>query len=75
MGILLITAGAAIPDLPLSAVLAVAIGGWTNALMFAPLMVDEGLQTTSPFRAVTVTSFLAVSSGWVAVAAIAVARL
>ena len=75
MGILLIAAGAAIPGLPLVAVLAVAIGGWTNALMFAPLMVSERLQSTWPFRAVTVTSFLAVSSGWVAIASIAVSRL
>ena len=75
MGILLIAAGAAFPDLPLAAVLAVAIGGWTNALMFVPLMVDESLQPTWPFRALTVLSFLAVSSGWVAIAAVAVSRL
>ena len=75
MGILLIAAGGAIPDLPLVAGLAVAIGGWTNALMFVPLMVDEGLQSTWPFRALTVTSFLAVSSGWVAIAGIALTRI
>jgi hypothetical protein len=75
MGILLIAAGAAIQDLPLFAVLAVGIGGWTNALMFAPLMVNERVQATWPFRAITLASFLAVSSGWVAIAAIALTRL
>jgi hypothetical protein len=75
MGILLIAAGGAVPHLPLLASLAVGIGGWTNALMFVPLMVNENLQPTRPFRAVTLLSFLAVSSGWVAIAAITVSRL
>lgn len=75
MGILLIAAGAAMPDLPLIPMLAVGIGGWTNALLFAPLMVDEKLQVTVVFRALTIASFLAVSTGWVWIAALAIGRL
>ncbi len=75
MGILLIAAGAAMPDLPLAPVLAVGIGGWTNALLFAPLMVDEKLQSAVVFRTLTVASFLAVSTGWVWIAALAIGRL
>ncbi|UMG94091.1 hypothetical protein [Nocardioides sp. TF02-7] len=73
MGVLLMAAGVAVPDLPTAVALAVGIGGWTNALLFVPLMVDERQQHRAWFRAVTVASFLAVSGGWVGVAAVAVA--
>jgi hypothetical protein len=75
MGVLLIAAGAAVPGLPLYVALAIGVGGWTNALLFAPLMFDEGIARTAWFRAVTLASFVAVSAGWVALAAIAVGRL
>lgn len=75
MGILLVAAGTAVPDMPIAAALAVGIGGWTNALLFAPLMVNEDVQRTSLFRALTAASFVAVSSGWVAIAAVALSRL
>lgn len=75
MGVLLIAAGAAVPGLPLWVALAIGVGGWTNALLFAPLMFDEDIARTAWFRAVTLVSFAAVSAGWVALAAIAVGRL
>jgi hypothetical protein len=40
MGTLLTAAGAAVPGLPVAAVLAVAIGGWNNTLLFVPLIFD-----------------------------------
>ena len=75
MGGLLIAAGAALPDLPLAVALAIGIGGWTNALLFAPLMFDEGQQQRAWYRLTTIASFVAVSAGWVGVAIHAVAQL
>ena len=75
MGVLLIAAGAAVPGLPLWVALAIGVGGWTNALLFAPLMYKEDVSRTVWFRAVTLASFTAVSAGWVALAVIAVGRL
>jgi hypothetical protein len=75
MGTLLVAAGAAVPDVPIAMALAVGIGGWTNALLFAPLMVNEDVQTTGIFRAMTAISFVAVSGGWVAIATLALGRL
>ena len=75
MGVLLVAAGAAVPDLPLGVALAIGVGGWTNALLFAPLAVRESLQTRPWFRAASLASFAAVSAGWVAVAVVAVGRL
>jgi hypothetical protein len=75
MGGLLVAIGAALPDLPLAVALAVGIGGWTNALLFAPLMVDERQQERRWFRGATAVSFVTVAGGWVGVAAIAVTRL
>lgn len=75
MGGLLVAIGAALPDLPLVVALAVGIGAWTNALLFAPLMVDEAQQERPWFRGVTGLSFIAVAGGWVAVAVIALSRL
>jgi hypothetical protein len=75
MGALLMAAGGAIPAMPVPVALAIGIGGWTNALLFAPLMFDERRQQAAWFRAVTVASFVAVAGGWVATAFVAAARL
>jgi hypothetical protein len=75
MGILLTAAGAAVPALPLTPAFAVAIGRWTNALVFVPLIFDERLQSTRLFRVITAASFTAVSTGWVWIASIALGRL
>lgn len=75
MGVLLMAAGAAVPDIPLAVMLAIGVGGWTNALLFAPLMVDETQQQRPWFRTVTAASFVAVTVGWIALAVIAGARL
>jgi hypothetical protein len=75
MGVLLLAAGAAVPGLPLPVALAIGVGGWSNALLFAPLVLDESIARTAWFRAVTLASFAAVAAGWVALAAIAVGRL
>jgi hypothetical protein len=75
MGGLLVAIGAAIPDLPLVVALAVGIGGWTNALLFAPLVIDESQQGRRWYRVATALSFVAVAGGWVAVAVVAIGRL
>ena len=66
---------AAVPDIPLAVMLAIGVGGWTNALLFAPLMVDETQQQRPWFRTVTAASFVAVTAGWITLAVIAGARL
>lgn len=74
MGGLLIAAGAALPQLPLLIALAIGIGGWSNPLLFAPLMFDEAQQQKLWYRAASVTSFVITSGGWVGVAVFALAR-
>ena len=68
MGALLMVAGTALPGLPAPAAWAIGVGGWTNALLFWPLMVSEAVQRQTWFRAATAASFLAVAGGWVAAA-------
>ncbi len=75
MGVLLVAAGTAVPGLPLWVVLAVGVGGWTNALLFAPLAYDEDVQGRAWYRSVTLLSFIAVAAGWAGVAVVAVSRL
>lgn len=75
MGGLLIAVGAALPGLWLPAALAVGIGAWTNALLFAPLMFDESQQQRAWYRVTTIASFVLTAAGWVGVAAYAVSRL
>lgn len=75
MGVLLMAAGAAFPSMPWAVALAIGVGGWTNALLFAPLMLDERHQQARWFRAVTAASFVAVAGGWVAAAFVAGAQL
>lgn len=75
MGTLLMVAGAALPDLPTATAWAIGVGGWSNALLFVPLMVNEKSQQQLWFRAVTAVSFVAVAGGWVGVAAYAITQL
>lgn len=75
MGGLLVAAGAALPDLPLAIALAIGVGGWSNALLFAPLMYDETQVRRRWYRGTTLVSFVLVAAGWVGVAAYAVSRL
>jgi hypothetical protein len=72
MGGLVTAAGTALPQLPRTVTIPLAVGCWTNALAFAPLAITPSLTNSSAFRAAVTASFVTTSLGWAAVAAIAV---
>jgi hydroxylaminobenzene mutase len=68
MGLILIAVGLALPDLATWIAIPLAIGTWTNALLFAPVAFREDLVARPAFRAIVVVSFVFVSGGLTAVA-------
>jgi hydroxylaminobenzene mutase len=68
MGLILVAAGLALPDLPSWIAIPLAIGTWVNPLMFLPLAFWPEIDKRLPYRAVATVSFVFVSGGLVAVA-------
>ena len=74
MGGLVTAAGTALPRLPRSVAIPLAVGCWSNALAFAPPAITPSIENSPTFRAVVAASFVTTSVGWVAVAVIALRR-
>jgi hypothetical protein len=74
MGGLVTATGVAVPQLPRTVTIPLAVGCWTNALAFAPPAIKPSLTSTPGFRAVVTASFVTTTASWVAVAAIALHR-
>lgn len=74
MGGLVTATGAALPRLPRTVTVPLAVGCWTNALAFAPPAVRPATAHSPTFRALVTASFVVTSTSWVAVAAVAIGR-
>jgi hypothetical protein len=74
MGGLVTATGTALPQLPRTVTVPLAVGCWTNALAFAPPAVRPSIENSPAFRAVVTASFVTINAGFVAVAAIALRR-
>lgn len=74
MGGLVTATGAALPRLPRSVAVPLAVGCWTNALAFAPPAITPSIENSPTFRAAVAASFVTTSAGWVAVAVVALRR-
>ena len=74
MGGLVTATGVALPQLPRTVTIPLAVGCWTNALAFAPLAIKPSITSSPAFRAAVAASFVTTSLSWVAVAVIAVRR-
>jgi hypothetical protein len=74
MGGLLTATGMALPQLPRTVTIPLAVGCWTNALAFAPLAIKPSITNSPAFRAAVTASFVTTSFSWVAVAAIGARR-
>ncbi|MEH3052648.1 MAG: hypothetical protein PGN13_01375 [Patulibacter minatonensis] len=71
MGVILIAVGLALPELADWHRSVLIFGTIVNPLLFLPLAFDESLSKSLPYRALTGASFLAMSTGTVAAAAVA----
>jgi hypothetical protein len=74
MGGLVTAAGVAMPRLPRSVSVPLAVGCWTNALAFAPPAVRPAIEKAPLYRALVAASFATTTAGWVAVAGVAIRR-
>jgi hypothetical protein len=68
MGVILLAVGVAAPGLPAVWQALLVVGAWVNPLLFVPLAFGPDVQRAAPYRAVTLTSFTAMSGGTVAAA-------
>ncbi|SLI64529.1 Uncharacterised protein [Mycobacteroides abscessus subsp. bolletii] len=68
MGILLIAAGLAVPDLPGWLAAVVAYGALLNPTLFLPMAFSQNVASNTSFQVATFTSFVAMSGGLVLVA-------
>ena len=68
MGLILIAVGLALPGIPDWIAAALVFGTLVNPTLFLPLAWDEGWQQRTPYRVVTVVSFIAMSGSLVAAA-------
>ena len=75
LGSLSVLVGTAVPDLPRSVAVPLGIGAWTNANAFGVLVVRPELKEHPLYRAAVATSFVSVSWGCSALAALNVRRL
>lgn len=64
----------AMPRLPRSIGVPLAVGCWTNALAFAPLAVRPAIEKAPLYRALVAASFVTTTASWLAVAGVAVRR-
>ena len=74
MGGLVAIAGTAVPEPPRWVSLALAAGGWTNALAFVPLAIEPAVIRHPIYRTAVAGSFATTTIGWLALAAVAVRR-
>jgi hypothetical protein len=63
-----------VPDAPARAAIPLAVGCWTNAMLFLPLAFKPDIDQGLPFRGAAVASFAATSVGFTGMAATAIAR-
>jgi hydroxylaminobenzene mutase len=68
MGLILIAVGLALPDIPDGIAVALIFGTLVNPTLFLPLAWDEDWAKRTPYRALSVVSFIAMSGGLVAAA-------
>lgn len=66
--------GLAVPAAPKMVQCALAVGGWSNAMLFLPLAFKPSLEENGTFRAVVAASFVTTSLGFCGMAATAVSR-
>jgi hypothetical protein len=74
LGSLSALAGTAMPDLPRRVAVPLAIGTWTNALSFLPLVVNPDAEDHPAFRAAVGASFVTTSVGFAGLALTAARR-
>jgi len=74
MGGLVTATGIAMPRLPRSISVPLAVGCWTNALAFAPPAVRPNIEKAPLYRALVAASFVTTTASWVAVAGVAMRR-
>ena len=74
MGGLVTATGTAMPRLPRSIGVPLAVGCWTNALAFAPLAVRPTIEKAPLYRALVAASFVTTTASWAAVAGVAMRR-
>jgi hypothetical protein len=68
MGVILLAVGVAAPGLPAAWQALLVAGAWVNPLLFLPLAFRPEAQKATPYRAITLLSFTAMSAGTVAAA-------
>ncbi len=68
MGLILIGVGTVVPDLPKALAIALVFGTLVNPFLFVPLMFDPATEKRGWYRALSVTSFIALSVSLVAAA-------
>jgi hypothetical protein len=74
MGGLVTATGVAVPRLPRTVTIPLAVGCWTNALAFAPPAIKPSITSSRGFRALVTASFVTTTASWVAVSAVALRR-
>ena len=75
LGTSTIALGLAVPDAPRGVRRALAVGAWSNAMMFLPLAYRPGLLQHPVYRALGLASFVTTSAGFSGMAAVALARV
>jgi hypothetical protein len=70
MGLVLIAVGLAVPDLSTVIAVALVFGTFVNPLLFVPLAFDPDVEKRLWYRALAVTSFLAMSGSLVVAAVV-----
>lgn len=73
MGIMMAVVGLAVPDLPVWAGVPVLFGGIVNPATFVPMAFSKTVATTRVFQVISFISFVALSLGLIAVAAVYIA--
>jgi hypothetical protein len=68
LGGLTVAVGTAVPDAPRWASVPLGVGAWTNAMMFLPLAVNPEVDRSPVYKAIAGASFVATSTGFVAMA-------
>jgi len=71
LGTAAVAAGTAVPDAPARAALPLAVGCWTNAMLFLPLAVRTDLDEHPAYQGAAVASFATTTVGFTRMAACA----